>query len=240
MNTLQRVADIESEMSKLKGTLAMAQTLSTSLPRIEQSLAALTSTVQELIEQSNKALTSHRQMIQTTANQNVALEQSVIQLGRTLTAITEELTATFGFNQSNVTARIRKIEDDLEKDRIKNLLTYKAIQPSEVVNEQSIVIASESFTPKAENGEAQTEQKSDYLVLELASQHNDRKIVSDFLGKKAGDTVSIEIEQGTITLLVKEVYEYAQKIESQGETEAAGTQEEQKEEEVKTESTATT
>jgi hypothetical protein len=207
-------------------------------------MANIVQSVNGLVEQSNFAFGRQNQMLQTVSNQNVALEQSVIQLGRTLTALSEELIETNGLSSDNMTNRIRKMQDDNERERIKNMLEFKAIAKAEEVNAQSVVVVEEVLTSKEEGSDPKVTRISEYRILELASQHNDAAIVAKFVGKKTSDAVEVEVGSGTVLLTIKEIYEYAKEV--QGGAEAQPTEEKTEEtqaqqtEEVASNSPATT
>lgn len=224
-STLQRIENLEKTVAKLEGQLATILALSTRVPNLEQTLNVVNKNSQSLIDQANRKFAQQDSMIQTVANQNVSLEQSVLKMGQIFTALSETLIDAKVVTSESVTSRLTQIQDDAERERIKNMLTYKAITTAEAVSNTSIVVANESVQAKKEGEEATVKQLSSYRVLEMGSQYNDPKIVEQFVGKKAGDVVTVEVDSGTVSLEIKEIYNFADKISNEAQTEEVAAEE---------------
>lgn len=142
--------------------------------------------LEESMEQVVNKITSPDPMLQMTMNKTIGIEQSVAAMGKTLAAVTEELSETGVLNSASVMARLRKAEDQSARDNIKALFTQNIIEESEVVDEASLVAVEQKIL-NTETGESTV--ISSYNLVGMRSPITNPVWKDSLLGKTVGDTV---------------------------------------------------
>lgn len=212
MNTLDKISKMEAKLGVLE---TMVQNLLPSNNNMDKL---------SLLEKQNReifGIISEKQDL--VVNRIMSIEQSFAAMAKTLNAVIQELEANNAINSSNVMNRIRLMDEKAEQDRVQTMLGAGAIEETEVINENSMLVVSQTLQREGQ----MLETISDYRVYELNSPLNSKETIDAFLGKTAGNVVEITINEGTIFTTILKVYDYkkmeAQNIEQGSETVEAPT-----------------
>jgi len=212
MTTLERIEKLEKQLGGMAGLVELAAKSVADQPKIIQELGSIRSFAQQVannlkstVDQFNKAIKSNMDFSQLTVNRALAIEQSLTSLAKTTAALVAELADTKVINQSAIMTRIRKIDEENERIRTKEMLKADSIKAADAVTATSYVIASQDVTPDGKEKELIRE----YMALELTSQELPKEIKDILIGKKVGETAEIHDPQGKETLHFKvlEIYE---------------------------------
>ena len=167
------------------------------------------------IEQLVMQVSNPDPMLQMALNKIVGLEQSMVAMGKTLAAVTEELSETEVLNSTNVMARLRQAEDQSSRDNVKALLDQEVIEPSSAIGPSSLV-AIEQKILNTESGETTT--IAAYHLIGMKSPQTNQVWVDSLLGKVVGDTVrGVDGTNEQEVLTVLEIYSIKER-DVQGET----------------------
>jgi len=142
--------------------------------------------LEESMGQVVARVTQPDQMLQMAMNKIVGIEQSVASLGKTLTAVTEELAETETLNSMNVMIRLRRSEDESSRSNVESLLSQDIIEVSDVVSDDSLV-ALEQKIINMDSGESTV--LAEYNLIGMASPVTSVVWKDSLLGKSVGDTV---------------------------------------------------
>ena len=183
--------------------------------------------IQKLEESMAKVvekITSPDPMLQMTMNKTVGIENSVIAMGKTLTAISEELTNSGVLDSNSVIARLRLAEDEQAKSNIAAFLSQGSVEKTDVVTDSSLVVI-EQVIVNTESGEST--MLSGYNLIGMNSPAIDVVWKDSLRGKKVGETVKGSSHGDEEELLtVKEIYSLKEK-EVEGEPEVSPTLEDE-------------
>lgn len=203
MNTLDKIAKLESEVSLLKQMIATVPADSQMLSSVNQGLSNLAQNQKQNVERTNQIFTMIGEKQDLVVQRIMAIEQTIASLGKMLTATLSELADNHELNYNNVSARVRKYDESQEQERVRQLVQFGSIQAVEEVSDKSLIVVSQKFNAK-ETGEETT--VAEYRVYEVNSPLNSKEEVSKYVGKRSGDSVTVELEDGTLTTTILEVY----------------------------------
>ena len=219
MNTLQKITDIEAQIENLNAKLKTFEILVTHVPNLSQDIGYVKQDIQQLsdaiknvvntVTKRTKDLGDMDNMIIT---RMMGLEQSYSSIAKTLTAVVSELSDSKVLDQSAVMTRIRKGEENLDKQRIANMLQMKIIQPIEVVAKDSLIVISQVFI--AEDGSKDT--ICDYASYELSNTDLKESDRANYINKSSGAEFLIPVAAtennvaGNLRTTIQCIYEFVQ------------------------------
>lgn len=219
MNTLQKITDIEAQIENLNAKLKTFEILVTHVPNLSQDIGYVKQDIQQLsdaiknvvntVTKRTKDLGDMDNMIIT---RMMGLEQSYSSIAKTLTAVVSELSDSKVLDQSAVMTRIRKGEENLDKQRIANMLQMKIIQPIEVVAKDSLIVISQVFI--AEDGSKDT--ICDYASYELSNTDLKESDRANYINKSPGAEFLIPVAAtennvaGNLRTTIQCIYEFVQ------------------------------
>lgn len=152
-------------------------------------------TVLKRVEKMEVALLQlHREMDDRTAllaGKLSGLEQAVASLGKTLVALSEELTSTKVLDSKAVLTRLRDVEDNNSKIRVDSMLAAGYLEEANTVEEDSLVVVSHTVTQA--DGTVYT--TSNFTVVSMLSGAADQHFKELALGKSTGDVFKGEEDE---------------------------------------------
>jgi hypothetical protein len=212
MTTLERIDQLEKKLASMSGMIQLAAESTAQQPKILQELGAVRAYAKNIadalkttVDQFNKAITNNTNFAQLGINRTLAVEQSLASLAKMAAALVAELSETKTLNNDNVVTRIRKIDEENEKERVQKMLESKTIAPAETASQTSLVVISEDVTTE-EKGRVLVRE---YSACELTNADFPNEIRQALVGKKVGDVFDLKDEKHKETLHFKvlEVYE---------------------------------
>lgn len=191
--------------------------MSSTLERIQK--------LEEQMAQVVARLSNPDPMIQMLMNKSIGIEQSVAAMGKTLSAVSEELTENGVMDGASVMARLRRGEDDANRQNVKTLLDQDVIESTDVVSPVSVVVLEQKII-NTKTGEATL--ISSYNLIGMNSPITSPVWKDSLLGKSVGDTVKgIDGNDEEEILTVKEIYVLKERdVEGEEEPEAPAQTEE--------------
>lgn len=217
MNTLERLDDIEKKVAEMLGKVTLASQLAALHPQLKQEIGSVRAFSEKvfgnqnaIVQQFNEALTKSMNYAQFSTQRSMGVEQSVTSLAKTahaMVAILSEANLVEDFGKK-VMQRIRDNDEKAESDRIESMLTQGTIKSSEVSDASSLVVVSQDFLPKKEDDkdQAPSENIANYRVVELPSEMIPKDVRDKMTGKKVGDQIPLEEEDGVSTMTIKAIY----------------------------------
>lgn len=163
------------------------------------------SSVLERIENLESVVGNPDPMTQMIANKLLGLERAVAQMGKTLAAVSDELTETGIMDGVSVMARLRQQEDENAKTHVKMLLDQGVIRHSDKVNGKSLVVINQNIV-NTTTGSVMT--VSGYNLIGMNSSSSNMAWKDALMGKSKGDTInglSDDTEQEVVSVI--EIYE---------------------------------
>jgi hypothetical protein len=225
MNTLDKIAKIEQSLASLTPKLAVFEKLAMSMPTINQDvgnlrkdLATLTKAIQNITEGVNVRHKNLNEQNNAIITRCMGLESSFASLSKMFAAVVTELSETKVLNQKNVMTNLRKSQEENDRGQVEGMLKLKIIEESPVIESESMVIVSQTFTPKDES--KTPEIISEYRVLNFANPELEKDTKQNYLGKAANDVVNLNLDDGVLSTTIVQVYSYV-KIYAKGEGEPA-------------------
>jgi hypothetical protein len=204
MNTLDKIAKLESEVSMIKQLIASVPSDAQTLSSVNQNVAILAQNQKENAEKTNKIFSMVGQKQDLVVQRIMSIEQAIASLGKMLQAVLGELSDNHNLSYDNVQTRIRKYDESQEAVRIKQMLEFGSIKKVEEVSADSTVVVAQSFALK---GTGQVSTVAEYRVYELSSPLNSKEDVDLLVGKKVGDVVTTELADGTLSTTILEIYQ---------------------------------
>jgi len=170
--------------------------------------------LEEQMQQVVQRLSQPDSMVQMLMNKTIGIEQSVASLGKTLSAVAEELTETDVMSSVGVMARLRKNEDETSRQNVKALLGSETIEPTDTVTLSSLVALEQKIINTATG---KVDIISEYNLVGMNSAVIEPVWRDALQGKTVGDTVTgTSAGEEEEVLTVKEIYSLREK-ESAGE-----------------------
>lgn len=175
--------------------------MSSILERIEK--------LEESMSQVVAKVTSPDPMVQMLSNKTLGIEQSVTSMGKTLSAVAEELTEIGVMNGTSVMARLRRAEDETSRNNVKGLLQEKVIEVAEKVDGASLVAVEQKII-NIDSGEVTV--LAEYNLISMNSPVTDPAWRTSLIGKKVAETVK-GITDGSEEeiLTIKEIYKISER-----------------------------
>ena len=175
--------------------------MSSTLERIQQ--------LEESLSKVVAKITSPDPMTQMLSNKVLGIEQSVTSMGKTLSAVAEELTETGVMNGTSVMARLRRAEDESSRNNVKGLLSEKVIETAEEVDGASLVAVEQKII-NTSTGDVTI--LAEYNLISMNSPATDPAWKTSLIGKKAGETVKGLADGSEEEILtIKEIYKISEK-----------------------------
>lgn len=208
MNTLEKISKLESKMGAVEQLVSNLASLPTAMGNVNETVARLAANQKHNAERTNQIFSAVGEKQDHVVQRIMAIEQSFAALAKTLNAVVSELEESKAINSNSVMRRIRLADEAAEKVRMETMVKFGALQASELVSATSLLVVSQSL----ESADGKTgETIADYRVYELTSPLNEKELVDQFVNKKAGETVIIAQENGTVLkTTILEVYEHTQ------------------------------
>lgn len=213
MNTLQKVAELEQEVSLLKQKLAVFETLAVSMPkaiqdigRINQDIDTLSKGIQNVVNGVSKRTADLSMMDNMIITRLMGLEQSSAALSKTIACVVSELSDTKVLDQVAVMTRMRKSDEEAEKSRVQQLLSLKVVKESEETVKDSMIVVAQNFTDK----DGKTDVIAEYRTYELSSPELSEEERQKYVGRRVGDVVELNLEDGVLKTTILQVYDYVQ------------------------------
>lgn len=207
MNALQKLAEFE-------GKLAVLEKMVVGVPKIVQDFTRLSDDVKQinqacanLIEVINKRTGELAKVDNIVITRQMALEQSLASLSKTCAAMVAEMVDTKVLDQGNVMTRIRRSEEDADKERISKMIEQKVLKEAESAKADSMLIVAQKFTSNKDNS---VDVVSEYRSSDLSSPEIDEETRKNYVGKRAGDVVELNLEDGVLKTTIVQVYDYVQ------------------------------
>jgi DNA-binding transcriptional regulator LsrR (DeoR family) len=143
----------------------------------------------------------------------LANEQSCIALGKTLNAITEELLDKKMIDSASIFGKMRDFDDRTEKEKIAKVLASKMIEPTDVVQSDSLVIISQKETVTKKTGEVLDHTITNYKVVQMGAAYTPKEISSVLVDKKVNDVIVVDKggnddHESVLTATVLEIYKF--------------------------------
>ena len=211
MNQAKPTSTIE-RLDKMESTLNAISNLVKDLPAMIQAVQTLTqqttanhTNLVKLAQDTNRAFETEQGFIQELINRGLSVEQSYAALAKTVNALVQVLSENKLIDGKAVLTNIRKYDESQEKERIKRMLAFNAIQAADITTEESVVVVSQNLI--LEDGT--TDVISEYRVVEVSSPLAEGE-TNKFLDKKVGDVVDVDVEGGRLSTTVLEIYAYVQ------------------------------
>jgi hypothetical protein len=141
------------------------------------------------------------------AQKLLLLEQSLAGVAKTLAAVTEEMIEKTLISDESVMARIRKIDEDQEKERVKGLKEGNIIVPGSLVQPSSLAILSQKLI----KADGKVEILSNFRTLEMPRLNPQDAVYLNALGKKVDEQFVLDGHDAGDQMIftVKEIYELA-------------------------------
>lgn len=159
------------------------------------------------MEQNLSQMMAVAPMVQMLGNKAVGIEQAVAQLGKLLSAVSEELTDEGVVSGNNIIARLRKTEDAAARNQIQGLTAQGVIALESAgtqISDTSLVVVEQKSVSTSSGEESIL---SECLLIGMGSPSTDPEHKAALTGKTAGDSVTATItEDYEEVLTVKEVY----------------------------------
>lgn len=215
MNALQKIAEFEAKLSALEKLALGMPKMVQDFTRLSDDVKQINQGVRNLIDVINKRTGDLAQVDNVIVTRQMALEQSLASLSKTCAALVAEMVETKVLNQDNVMVRIRKSDEDSDKKRIEKMVEQKVLVVSDEVKEDSMLIVAQTFTPK-DGGPVDV--VSEYRSSDLSSPEIAEETRKNYVGKRSGDVVELNLEEGVLKTTVLQIYDYVQVYaESKGE-----------------------
>jgi hypothetical protein len=215
MNTLQKIADLETAVANLAAKQQMFEVLASGVPTLKQEIGSVTNdqrqiikAVEGLIHGVNKKTSDLAGMDNMLVTRLMGLEQSYASLSKTLGAIVSELSDSKILNQESVMARLRKGEEAADKERTEQMVQLKVLQEAPEILPDSLIVVAQTYTDK----EGKVDLIAEYRSMELSSPMIDEETRKNYVGKKANDVVELNLEDGVLKTTILQVYSYVQKF----------------------------
>jgi hypothetical protein len=205
-STLERIDDLEKKINELQAMNPLATAkLEQETGQLRVDINKCVSALQDLNNRAQKAFEQFGQMLQGTSHQIVSMEQSLISFSKSLAAIAGELISTGALNNDNVVRRVRQMDEAGIQAEVNEKIRSGILKPSETISDLSTVVVSEDRV----SPDGTAKKLSDYNAIDIAAGVLNPEEKAEFIGKKAGDLISIKLHQSEdkIAITVKEVYE---------------------------------
>jgi hypothetical protein len=190
MTTLERLEKLEQELKMLTTVLA-------SVPKMQGTTGDV-----KLIETMNLQLQQVHSFNQLIVQRQMSLEQTLTSLAKTISCTVDELESKQVISGNDVMVRLRKLDENAERNRIQQMIQLKLIKPASFVTEESIIVLSQ----KVVRGE-QEEIVAEYRVIELPAKLTPKELIADFVGKVVGDVLEQTHEQETLISKIENIYD---------------------------------
>lgn len=215
MNTLQKFAEFEAKLSMLEKMAVGMPKMIQDFTRLSDDVKQMNQGIRNLIDVINKRTGDLAQVDNIVITRQMSLEQSLASLSKTCAAMVQELSETKVLNQANVMERMRKSEEDADKTRIGKMIEQKVLIAAEQATAESMLVIAQSFTPK--DG-SPVDVVSDYRSSDLSSPEISEETRQTYIGKRAGESVELNLEDGVLKTTVLQIYDYVKVYaESKGE-----------------------
>jgi hypothetical protein len=142
------------------------------------------------------------------ADKTVGLEQATASIGKTLAALSDELTSTKALDSKAVLNRLREAEDNNARRQINSMLSSGYLEQSNTVEQDSLVVVAHAIS--LPDGTSDT--TSSFTIVSMLSGAADPKLKELLLGKNAGDVFKgEEDETGYEEFTIMHVFKLASK-----------------------------
>ena len=224
MNTLDKVADLESKISILEAKLSVFEVLAIGMPKLIQEsqnfaldISSLSKAINDVVNTINKRTSDLGQMDNMIITRLMGLEQSYASITKTIAATISELTNSKVLNQAAVMNRLRLSDESSEKERVSQLLQMKVIQEVDESAPNSLLVVSQVFKFNQPSDEPD-DLVADYRTVDLSSSELTEETRLNYVNKKIGDVVSLDCGDGILYTTIITIYNHV-KAQVQGETE---------------------
>lgn len=215
MNALQKIAELESKLTMLEKMAVGMPKMIQDFTRLSDDVRQMNQGVKNLIDIINKRTGDLAQVDNIIITRQMSLEQSLASLSKTCAAMVQELSETKVLNQQNVMERIRKSEEESDKARVDKMVSQKVLSAIDEVKADSLLVVAQTFVPK--NGDP-VDVVSEYRSSDLSSPEIDEETRKTYVGKRAGDVVELNLDDGVLKTTVLQIYDYVKVYaESKGE-----------------------
>lgn len=214
--TLQKFAEAEARIKSMEDRLDLFEKLTTSVPKLVQDVSKLlnqtsgmTAALQShvtAINALNKRTKDLGEMDNMVITRLMGLEQSMASLSKTLYAVVEELTGTNTLDQDAVMLRLRKSEEAADKQRVEKMVEQNILKQADEVSNLSIIVVSQVFTEK----DGTEKVVSEYRSIDLASAEVQGVSQTKYAGKRANDTVELNLDEGVLKTTILQIYNYVE------------------------------
>jgi len=228
MNTLNKIADLEQELGRLKSKFVVFENLAMSMPTVNQDvgnlrkdIVTLTQAIKNITEGVNVRHSKLNEQNNAIITRCMGLESSFASLSKMFAAVVTELSDSKVLDQKKVMVNLRKSQEDNDRQQVEGMIKLKVIEESQSIDNESMVIVSQIFTPADTTKEPDI--ISEYRVLNFANPELEKDNKQNYLGKAANDVVDLNLPDGVLSTTIVKVYSYV-KIYSKGEGEPAAPQ----------------
>ncbi len=208
MNSLQKIADLEGKLAVLERMVVGVPKLLQDYTRLSDDVKQINQACRNLIDVINKRTGDLANMDNIVITRQMALEQSLASLSKTCAAMVSELSDTKVLNQEAVMERIRKSEEDSDKKRIEQMEKQKIITPAEAAKADSMLIIAQTFTAK----DGKVDLVSEFRSSDLSNPELDEETRKNYVGKRSGDVVELNLDDGVLKTTILQVYDYVQAV----------------------------
>lgn len=203
-NTLQRLDDLEKQVSGLETASSLSSVLREAAPDWKSF-----SSLRSFSEDTRNALTGFAKNTQDAGQMQIeainalsrrlmTIEQSLVSFSKTFAGLCSELIENHNLDNSAVMRRVRAMDEEEAKNEIKMRVKFNAIKPCDAISDLStVVIASKVFDPSSNTETVESE----YHPIDLPSNVLPEEDKAKFLGKKVGDIVELDAGDGKILKL---------------------------------------
>ncbi len=163
----------------------------------------------DLAEVKSILLDPNNPLLQLVAQRTASTEQSMVTLGKTLSALTDELISNGTVSSDAVMNRLRDAQDRDYHTQIKSMKDSGMLASAEVVSEDSVVVITQHVVDTS-TGEMTT--VSNYRLVPMGNPMVNPALRDNLLGKLVGGTIDgsvSDVKKEIIT--IKEIYNLADK-----------------------------
>jgi hypothetical protein len=223
MNTLQKLADIETKVGNIETKLKLFESLAVGQPKLAQEVGNIKmdlNTINKAVKNIADAVSVRTKNLNDMDNMIITrlmgMEQAYASLSKTIACVLGELADSNVLNQKNVMKRIQKHDEQADREQVEGMLKLKVIEPGEKIENDSLIVVSQTFFPKEEGKEPYI--VAEYRSLNLANPEVGTDQKENYIGKAANDVVDLNLPDGMLKTTVLQIYNYV-KVYAKGEGE---------------------
>jgi hypothetical protein len=217
MNALNKIAEMEAKLAALEKIAMGMPKMVQDFQRLSDDVKQITKACENLITVINKRTGDLAQVDNIIITRQMALEQSLASLSKTAAAMVAELSETKVLNQEAVMLRMRKSDEELDKQRVEKMIEQKVLKEAETITNDSFIVVSQEFT----YADGKVDVVAEFRSYDMTNPELDEDTKKNYVGKRKNDTVELNLEDGVLRTTVLQVYDYVQVYaESNGEDQA--------------------